>query len=259
MLRSSTPLRWPTTGRSGAAPNRDGVWSETDVLSEFPDEQVKIKWRVPISSGYSGPTVADGLVYVTDRVVEPKEIERVHCFDWETGERVWSHEYDCPYGGVGYKAGPRASVLIDDGLAYSLGATGHLFCFQADTGEVVWNRDLRTEYKIRMPNWGIAASPVIEDDLLIVQMGGAGEACIAAFERKTGAERWTAATDDASYSAPIVIDQAGKPVLVCWTGRAGSGTRASQRQALLGAGLQMGEMAHRNRRSRSRSTVVADF
>ena len=162
--------------------------------------------------------MAGGLVYVTDRVVEPKEIERVQCFNWETGERVWSHEYDCPYGGVGYKAGPRASMLIHKGLAYSLGATGHLICFQAGTGRIVWERDLQTEYKIRMPNWGIAASPLIENDLIIVQIGGAGDACIAAFDRKSGAERWTAVADDASYSAPIVIDQAGKRVLVCWTG-----------------------------------------
>ena len=42
-----------------------------------------------VGAGYSGPTVADGLVYVTDRVVEPKEIERVHCFNWWSGERVW--------------------------------------------------------------------------------------------------------------------------------------------------------------------------
>jgi len=199
-------------------PNRDGVWSETGIVSEFEDSQVKIKWRTPISSGYSGPTVAGARVYVTDRVVEPKEIERVHCFDWETGGQDWSHEYDCPYGGVSYQAGPRASVLVHEDLAYSLGATGHLICFQADTGRIVWQRDLKTEYKIRMPTWGIAASPLIEDDLLIVQIGGAGNACLAAFDRKSGAERWTAVADDASYSAPIVIDQAGKRVLVCWTG-----------------------------------------
>ena len=199
-------------------PSRDGVWAEEGILQEFPDSQIKINWRAPVASGYSGPIVADGLVYVTDRVVEPKEIERVHCFDWKTGEQVWSHQYDCPYGGVGYKAGPRASVLVHDGLAYSLGATGHLLCFHAKTGRVAWKRDLQTEYKIRMPNWGIAASPVIEDDLLIVQVGGANDACIAAFDRKTGAERWTAASDDASYSAPIVVTQAGKRVVICWTG-----------------------------------------
>ncbi len=198
-------------------PNRDGVWSESGVIAEFDSPIVPLKWSVPISSGYSGPTVANGLVYVSDRMVEPNEIERVHCFKWQTGEKVWSHQYDCPYEDVGYKAGPRASVLVKDGLAYSLGATGTLICFEAGSGEIVWNRDLKTEYEIRMPNWGIAASPVIENDLLIVQIGGA-DACLVAFDRRSGAERWKSQPDEASYSAPIVINQAGKRVLVCWTG-----------------------------------------
>ena len=61
---------------------------ETGLVGQFqsPGKQLKIAWRQPISSGYSGPTVAGGRVYVTDRVVEPKQIERVPCFDADTGE-----------------------------------------------------------------------------------------------------------------------------------------------------------------------------
>ncbi len=198
--------------------NRDGVWKETGIIEKFDSPRIEWKWRVPISSGYSGPTVADGRVYVMDRVVEPKEIERVHCFEWRTGSALWSHDYECQYGGVGYQAGPRASVLVNEGRAYSLGSTGQLCCLDAVNGQVLWERDLKQQYAIRVPNWGIAASPVIEDDLLIVQIGGAGDACLAAFDRVTGQPRWQALSDDASYSAPIVIDQAGRRVLVCWTG-----------------------------------------
>jgi outer membrane protein assembly factor BamB len=198
-------------------PQREGVWAETGLIDTFDAGQIPIKWRVSISSGYSGPTVAGGRVYVTDREVQPEEIERVHCFDSATGARVWSHSYACRYEGIGYKAGPRASVLVDEQRAYSLGAAGHLFCFDAATGEVLWSRDLRAEYRIRMPIWGIAAAPLVENDLLIVQFGGE-DACIAAFDKASGEERWTALADDASYSAPIVIDQAGRRVLVCWTG-----------------------------------------
>ena len=151
-------------------------------------------------------------------MIEPAESERVHCFDWETGETLWSHSYECRYGGFGYRAGPRASVLIDDGRAYSLGAAGHLFCFDAADGKVLWSRDLNAEYEIRMPNWGIAASPVVEGDLLIVQIGGEGDACVCAFDKTSGHQRWKALPDAASYSAPIVINQAGRRVFVCWTG-----------------------------------------
>jgi len=197
--------------------NRDGVWNETGLIEEFDCSEIKHKWKAPIGSGYCGPTVADERVFVADRVVEPREIERVHCFDWQTGEKMWSHSYDCEYDGFGYRAGPRASVLIDEGRAYSLGSTGQLYCFDAAKGAVLWNLDLFAKYKIRMPNWGIAASPIVEDDLVVVQIGGTN-ACIVAFDKSTGEEKWTSQGDAASYSAPIIIDQAGKRVLVCATG-----------------------------------------
>ena len=199
-------------------PRRDGVWREEGVVRKFDTTQLPLKWRVPISSGYSGPTVADGRVYVTDRRVDPRQAERVHCFDWETGNALWSHEYDCEYRDVGYQAGPRASVAVDQGRAYSLGTMGHLFCFDAASGEVLWKHDCQTEYEIEMPTWGIASSPLVYDDLLIAQIGGANNACLVAFDKATGQERWRALSDRASYSAPIVIQQAGRDVLVCWTG-----------------------------------------
>ncbi|MEX0715796.1 MAG: PQQ-binding-like beta-propeller repeat protein [Planctomycetaceae bacterium] len=196
-------------------PARDGAWNETGLIERFDGPEVPIRWRMPIASGYSGPTVADGRVYVTDRLVEPKPLERVHCFDAETGRALWRHEYEAAYDGIGYTAGPRASVLVNDGRAYSLGAAGHLHCFDAAEGRVLWRKDLREEYKVRMPDWGITAAPVVEGDRLIVMIGGE-DACVVAFDRRTGEERWTALSDRATYSAPIVIDQAGRRVLVCW-------------------------------------------
>ncbi len=198
-------------------PNRDGVWSEQGVIERFATRALQPRWRAAIGPGYSGPTVALGRVFVTDRQREPKQVERVHCFDAATGERLWTHAYDCTYVGVGYEAGPRASVSIDSGLAYALGAMGHLVVLEAQTGRLVWQRDLNREYRIRMPIWGIAASPLVDGELVIVQIGGEG-ACLAAFDKRTGAERWRALDDEASYSAPIIIEQAGKRVLICWTG-----------------------------------------
>lgn len=198
-------------------PARDGVWREVGLLDKFASDELKIRWRAPVAAGYSGPTVADGRVLITDRVVEPKQIERVHAFDWQTGKKLWTHEYDCPYVGVGYTAGPRASVTIDEGRAYSLGSMGHLFCLDAASGKVLWSKDCNAEYKIRMPIWGISAAPLVEGPLVIVQIGGEG-ACLVAFDKQTGQEKWRALDDNASYSAPIMIEQAGQRVMVCWTG-----------------------------------------
>ena len=59
----------------------------------------------------SGPTVADGRVFVMDRVDAPKQIELTHAFDEKTGKELWTHEYESEYT-VSYVAGPRASVSI---------------------------------------------------------------------------------------------------------------------------------------------------
>ena len=145
-------------------PRRDGVWRETGTVTSLPAGPLKPLWRVGIAGGYSGPTVAAGRVYVTDRLTRPEQVERVHCFDAATGAKVWSHSYPCEYKRVGYATGPRASVTIDSGRAYSLGTMGHLFCFDAAKGDLVWKKDCLTEYEIRMPSWAISAAPIVVGD-----------------------------------------------------------------------------------------------
>lgn len=199
-------------------PQRDGVWREEGVMQEFPSESLPPKWTVPVGPGYNGPTVADGRVYVMDRLVEPKQIERVHCFDEQTGKELWSFTYDCEYVGVGYDAGPRASVTIADGRAFALGSMGYLHVFDAATGRVAWSRRLNEDFQIEMPIWGIAASPLVYDNLVILHIGGKPGACVVALDVATGKEAWRALDARASYSAPILVQQTGKDVLLVWNG-----------------------------------------
>ncbi len=196
--------------------NRDGLWREEGLLRSFPDKQVKVLWRAKIGPGYSGPTVADGRVYITDRWNEDGTSERIHCFDAKTGKNIWTHNYRCPYR-VGFPLGPRASVTVDDGLAHVLGAMGHYHCLDAKTGAVIWKQDLSKTYRTRRILWGFAAAPLIYGDLVILHIGGAGEACIIALDKKTGAERWSAVDDGMSYSAPIIVKRGKNDLLICWT------------------------------------------
>ncbi len=199
-------------------PDRDGTWRESGLVTTFPGPELAVRWRAPIGSGYSGPTVADGRVYVTDRLAEPQQVERVHCLDWQTGNSQWTYTYDCPYESVGYTAGPRAAVSIDEGRVYVLGTMGHLHCLDAARGTVLWKKTPGVDYQVRVPTWGCSAAPLVDGELVIVQLGASDGACVVALDKRTGAERWRALDDPASYSAPIIIRQAGQRVLVCWTG-----------------------------------------
>jgi outer membrane protein assembly factor BamB len=71
-------------------PFRDGTWTEDGVLTRFDFEEFDIKWRVPVSSGYSGPTIEGGKVYLTDRQTRPDQVERVLCFSADTGKEIWT-------------------------------------------------------------------------------------------------------------------------------------------------------------------------
>ena len=206
-------------------PNRDGVWRETGIVQQFASTELPARWRVPIGSGYCGPTIANSRVYVTDRITRPAERERIHCFDEQTGRTLWSHEYECPYGRVAYPAGPRASVTIHEGKAYALGATGRFHVLDAASGSILWQKDLDQQYTIDMPIWGIAAAPLIHRNLVILHIGGHG-ACVIGLNKDTGEEAWRALSDRAQYTAPIIVEQAGKPVVVCWTGDSIAGLAA---------------------------------
>ena len=94
------------------------------------------------------------------------------CFDEQTGEKIWEYRYPCEYSGIGYPAGPRASVVIKNGKAFSLGTMGNLFCFDAENGNVIWQKDWNTEYEIRMPVWGISATALITKKRIIFQISG---------------------------------------------------------------------------------------
>jgi outer membrane protein assembly factor BamB len=204
-------------------PQRDGIWPEDGIRSDLPDGQLPIAWSTEIGSGYSGPTVAGGRVYVMDRMVsDRKETERVLCLDSGSGKIVWKHEYDAPYS-ISYKAGPRASVTVVDNQAFSVGAMGHFYCFDAKSGDVIWQRDLLSDFDIEMPIWGIAASPLVYKNLVIQQVGGRDGACMVAMDKSTGKEVWRSLKERAGYSSPIIIKQADQDVLVCWTADSLSG------------------------------------
>lgn len=214
--------QWP----QWRGPDRDGILREADLIKKFPEDGLELLWKKPISAGYCGPTVSRKRVFVTDRVTKPAQMERIWCLDSRNGTVLWKDQYECSYRGVSYTAGPRASVTVEDNRAFVLGTMGHLRCYDVG-GLLLWKKDLNKEYQVsksrRMPIWGIAASPIIYRRLVTVVIGGDNGACVVALDKKTGEEKWRALNDRPHYSSPILIQQAGRDVLVVWTGDAVNG------------------------------------
>ena len=110
---------WPQWG----GPKRDCVWHEAGIVDKFPTDGLLPRvWSVEVAEGYSGPAVADGRVFLTDRIADG-ELERLLCFNAETGKPLWKHEYYVRYS-IGYAHGPRATPVIDQNRVYFIGAQG---------------------------------------------------------------------------------------------------------------------------------------
>lgn len=208
-------------------PQRDGVWRETDILETFPQGGPKVRWRVPIGQGYTGPAVVGDRVFVMDRQgdVLPKGkesakgglpgTERILCLDAGTGKTVWKHEYNCTYT-ISYPEGPRCTPVVHQGKVYTLGGMGDLLCLDAGTGKVLWSANFPKDYRAKPPLWGWASHPVIDGDRLFCIVGGEGSAAVA-FHKDTGKELWKALTvEEVGYAPPVVIEAGGKRQVIIW-------------------------------------------
>jgi outer membrane protein assembly factor BamB len=220
---------WADDWPQWLGPQRDGVWRETGILDKFPSEGPKVRWRTPIAAGYSGAAVADGKVFIIDRVLSegaknpanafqrgqiPGQ-ERVHCLNAEDGKILWTHKYDCTYT-ISYPLGPRTTPAVADHKVYTLGAEGDLYCLETDTGKEVWHRDFKKDYGAKPPMWGFAAHPLIDGQKLICIVGGQDGVAVA-FDKDTGKEIWKAlSAKEQGYCPPMIYEAGGKRQLIIW-------------------------------------------
>jgi outer membrane protein assembly factor BamB len=226
---AATADDWP----QWLGPKRDGVWRETGIVSVFPPGGPTIKWRRAIGGGYAGPAVADGKVYVHDRVLAAGAAnpdnpfnrkttipgsERILCLDERDGHIVWEHQYDCPYIGLSYATGPRCTPLVAGGKVYALGAVGNLVCLDAAKGTPLWSKDLVKEYTGALlgSGWGFSGHPLLDGNRLICLVGGKGTTAVA-FDKDTGKETWRSLTaKEPGYAPPTIIEHDGKRLLIIW-------------------------------------------
>jgi len=205
--------------------DRLGIWTESGILESFPDDGLQVKWRAPVRSGFSGPSVSDGRVFLLDWQEDPLSrtmdgTERIVAFDEQTGELLWAHEWETTYRMLmaSYAVGPRSTPTVDGGRVYAVGSTGRLFCLAVETGDVIWTKDYIEEYDTSVPTWGIASSPLVDGDKLITVVGGEPDALVVAFDKQSGEELWRAVevVGEMGYGQPVIYEAGGVRQLIVW-------------------------------------------
>jgi outer membrane protein assembly factor BamB len=197
-------------------PDRDGRSAERGILTEWPAGGPPLRWSREVGEGYSAPAVSRGRLFLFDR---HGGNARLTCLNAETGAELWRSEYPSDYEDLyQFSDGPRATPFVDDERVYVLGAEGMLRCHNVVDGRLIWSVDTVKQYGVVQNFFGVGSSPVVEGDLVLVQVGGSepGSAKIqsgrvrgngsgiVAFDKLTGVERYRITDELASYSSPTV-------------------------------------------------------
>ncbi|HEY1189955.1 MAG TPA: PQQ-binding-like beta-propeller repeat protein [Gemmata sp.] len=212
--------QWRGAGRAGVAP-------AGSFRTDWDRAPPKELWRQAVGGGYGSCAVVGGKLYVQDR---QGANERVVCLDAESGKPLWEHAYEAAQAGTdrSYAIGPRATPTVHGNWVFAVGGAGKLIALEVEgtTPAVRWEHDLLAEFRADLPQWGVACSPLLLGELVIVQPGGSG-AAVVAFDARTGAVKWKAGSNPPSYSSPVAASVGGLETVFAFLGDALLCVRAS--------------------------------
>jgi outer membrane protein assembly factor BamB len=196
-------------------PTRNGVYSGSDLAEHWASEGPPVVWQKTVGHGFSGPAVAHRQLILFHRLGDRETVE---CLDARSGLSIWTFDYPTTYqDDFGFDDGPRATPCIMEGRVYTFGAQGMLHCLDAKSGNKLWNVDLKSEFQAENGFFGMACSPLIEGNAVLLNIGGTKGAGIVAIDKTSGKLLWKTSEDEASYSSPVAATIANQRYALFFT------------------------------------------
>jgi outer membrane protein assembly factor BamB len=235
-------------------PIRTGGWNQgaRQKLSDMEQKPPRQLWRHPVGAGWSSFAVVGNFAFTQE---QRGPDEAVVCYDAREGKQLWAHldrnqRYDQAMAGIG----PRATPTVYDSRVYTLGAMGILNCFAARTGAVLWSKNAIEEAGVEPLQFGMAGSPLVYDNLVVVNPGGprksidgpqASGRAVIAYDRLTGKEVWAAGDCQAAYTSPSLATIGGVKQVVIFDALGAAGHDAATGKQLWRTALWTNEF-HNN-------------
>jgi len=197
------------------AKNLPLTWSETE----------NIAWKVPIAGlGWSSPSIQGQQVWLTTAIDDGKSLRAV-ALDRKTGATIHDVELfalEAP-GSVHQKNSHASPTPLIEGDRVYVHFGAHGTACVATDGTLVWrNNELKYDHR-----HGPGGSPVIFQDLLILNCDGTDVQFVVAFDKQTGEIRWKKKREHIgedrltgksnvpmAYSTPLLIEINGTTQLL---------------------------------------------
>jgi outer membrane protein assembly factor BamB len=185
------------------------TWSETE----------HVRWKTPIhDKGWSSPVVWGNQVWLTTATVDGKKLYAM-CIDLETGKIVRDlklFDVENPSDTRQYNSFASPTPVIEQDRVYVHFGSYGIACLDSRTGDVIWQRrDLPCNH-FRGPG----SSPILFEDLLVLDFDGFDYQYVAALDKRTGKTVWkkdrahdyhsSDGDQKKSFSTPLVIEAAGR-------------------------------------------------
>ncbi|MBI3048708.1 MAG: PQQ-like beta-propeller repeat protein [Acidobacteria bacterium] len=192
-------------------PFRDGHYRQRAIRTKWPAGGLTPLWKQPIGGGYASFVIARGRAFTIEQR-GPQEV--VAAYEVTTGRELWTTSWNALFRESLGGDGPRATPTWSDGVVYALGATGELRALDEATGRMLWRTNILEENGATNLDWGMAASPLIVDQTVVVLPGGPDGRSVVAYDRRTGARVWSSLSDKQAYASPMLVTLGGVRQLV---------------------------------------------
>lgn len=176
-----------------------------------------IAWRCVVPGhGQSSPVIWGDQVFVTSTEGPKKELNHLICLSLTDGSVRWSREVASthPVENSYYVSRAAPTPVVDEQGVFAFFESGDLLATSL-AGDVLWQKSLAQEYAPPQNRFGLAASPVIYGDKLIVLVDDAGPSYLVAFSVKDGSVVWKSdRTSRESWTSPSLLTIAGQEQVV---------------------------------------------
>ena len=192
--------------------HKNGISNETSLPDTWPGSGLKMLWKKELGSAFSEIIVSGDNVYTmfSEKTDSVSGLEYIGCFDAKTGNEVWKTEVDSIFIDVdGWGDGPHSTPAVDESYVFGFSAHGLLTATSKKDGKIIWQIDFVKEYGSVLPRWGFSSSPLLVDDILVMEAGGKDDKAFVAFSKKNGKLLWSKGKGNALYNSPSIAKMGG--------------------------------------------------